>query len=114
MSSPSLHAPMRPPARSALAKLLAHGRAPADTGALVLVPEDEAALVEIIGRHLDRDAVAGESLDAVLLHLAGRIGDDDVSGIELNAVARVRQDFGNQAFELDELFLRHRLLSSCS
>src|SRR3954464_8824402 len=41
--------------------------------ALVLVAEDDAPLVEIVGAHLDRHAVAFDGLDAVLLHLAGRV-----------------------------------------
>src|SRR4051794_14408112 len=96
-------------AASAAAELLALGRTPAGGGAFVLVPEDEPALFQIVGRHLDRHAVAGERLDAVLLHAAGRIGHDLVPGIELHAVARIRQDFGHETFELDEFFFRHRL-----
>src|ERR1700688_3492717 len=78
------------------------------SGALVLVAEDQPALLEVIRRHLDGDAVARERLDAVLLHLAGRIGDDHLSGVELDAIARVRQDFGDETFELDQLFFCHR------
>src|SRR5690242_21038734 len=37
--------------------------------ALVLVPEDQASLFEIVGGHLDRDAIAGQRLDPVLFHL---------------------------------------------
>src|SRR5689334_4995304 len=74
---------------------------------LVLVAEDQPALFEVVGRHLDGDAVAGQRLDAVLLHLAGGVGDDLVACIELHAVARVGEDFGDQSFELDQLFLSH-------
>ena len=69
--------------------------------------EDQPALFEIVGRHLDRDPVAGQRLDAVLLHLAGGVGDDFVPGIELHAIARVGQDFGDQSLELDQLFFSH-------
>ncbi|GCC47821.1 hypothetical protein chiPu_0032022, partial [Chiloscyllium punctatum] len=76
----------------------------------VLVAEDQAALFQIVGRHFDRDAVAGQRLDAVFLHLAGGVGDDLVSGIELHPVASVGEDFGHQSFELDQLFLSHMVL----
>src|SRR5215510_10769114 len=76
-------------------------------GALVLVAEDHAALLQVVGRHLDGDAVAGERLDAVLLHAAGGIGDDLVAIVEQDPIARVRKDFRHHAFELDQLFLGH-------
>src|SRR3981081_726882 len=51
--SPLAPRPRRAPGgRSELTKLVTYGRTPADTGALVLVAEDEAARVGIIGRHL--------------------------------------------------------------
>src|SRR4051794_1252790 len=43
---------------------------PAGTGRarpLVLVAEDQPALLQIVGRHLDSDPVAGERFDAILL-----------------------------------------------
>src|SRR5882757_1495166 len=76
-------------------------------GTLVLVTEDQPSLLQIVGRHLDRHPIACQRLDAVLLHLAGRVGDNFMSGIELHAVARVGQDFGHQSFELDQLFFSH-------
>src|SRR5437660_903647 len=42
--------------------------------ALVLVTEYQASLAEVVGRHLDGDTVARQRLDAIFLHLAGRIG----------------------------------------
>ena len=75
--------------------------------ALVLVTEDQAALLQIVGRHLDRDPIACQRLDPVLLHLAGGVGNDLVSGVELHAVARIGEDFGDQSFELDQLFFSH-------
>src|SRR5216684_1421814 len=40
-------------------------------GTLVLVAEIDAALGEIVGRHLHRDAVPGENADAIFFNLAG-------------------------------------------
>src|SRR3984893_6165448 len=77
---------------------------------LVLVTEDEPALLQIIRRHLDRHPIARQRLDPVLLHLAGGVGDDLVSGIQLHAVAGIGEDFGYQSFELDQLFFSHGCL----
>src|SRR6185312_4296057 len=60
--------------------------------ALVLVTEDQAALLQIVGRHFDRDPIARQRLDPVLLHLAGGVGNNLVSGVELHAVTRIGQD----------------------
>src|SRR3979411_1037938 len=77
---------------------------------LVLVTENEPAFLQVIRRHLDRHAVAGQSLDPVLFHLACGVGHDLVSCIELHAVTCVGEDFGHQSFELDHLFLSHGYL----
>src|SRR5258708_12042529 len=81
-------------------------RGPA-TRALVLVTEDQAAFLQVIGRHLDRHPIARQRLDPVLLHLAGGVGDDLVSCVELHAVTCIGEDFGHQSFELDQLFFSH-------
>src|SRR5439155_20536692 len=90
---------------------LAAARRPATrgsgTGTLVLVTEDQATLLQIVGRHFDRDPIARQRLDPVLLHLAGGVGNNLVSGVELHAVARIGEDFGHQSFELDQLFFSH-------
>src|SRR6202166_2593669 len=77
---------------------------------LVLVTENQASLFKVVRRHLDRHPISGQRLDPVLLHFAGRVGDDLVSGIELHAVACVGEDFGHQSFELDQLFLSYGYL----
>ena len=61
----------------------------------------------IIGRHLDRHPVAGQRLDPVLLHFARGIGNDLVAGVELDAIASIGKDFGDQSFELDQFFFSH-------
>src|SRR5438309_11967537 len=76
---------------------------------LVLVAEYQPALLEVIGRHLDRHPVACQRLDPVLLHLARRVGHDLVARIQLHPVTRVGEDFGDQSFELDQLFFSHEL-----
>lgn len=85
----------------ATAELTTRRRAPgstATTRTFVLMTEDQASLLQVVRRHLDRHPVAGQRLDPVLFHLAGGIGHDFVSGIELHAIARVGEDFGDQSF----------------
>src|SRR5258708_6428791 len=82
----------------------------ATAGTLVLVTEDEPALFQIVGRHLDRHSIASQRLDPVLFHLAGGVGNDLVSGIELHAITCIGEDFGHQSFELDQLFFSHGYL----
>src|SRR6516225_2631274 len=72
-----------------------------------LMTEDKAALLKIVGRHFDGHTITNQSLNPVLLHLAGRVGHDLVPGIEVNAIARIRQNLDHKAFELDEFFLGH-------
>jgi hypothetical protein len=45
----------------------------------LLEPECYAALAQVVGRHFNIHAVAGQDADAVLAHLAARMGQDDVS-----------------------------------
>src|SRR5689334_15629648 len=75
--------------------------------ALVLVAEDHAALVEVVGRHLDRDLVAGQHADAVLAHLAAGVGDDVVAVLELDAEAAVGIDVDDDALGFEQSFFRH-------
>src|SRR5579872_931824 len=89
---------------------LGAGRAACAARTLVLVAEDQPALFEVVGRHFDRHPVARQGLDPVFLHLAGGIGDDLMSRVELNSVAGIGKDFGDQSFELDQLFFSHRIL----
>src|SRR5262245_45889524 len=75
----------------------------------ILVPEVDAALVEVVRGHLDSEFVAGQDADAVLLHAARGIGDHFMPIVELHAAARVGQHLGDNAFEFQHLFLGHAL-----
>src|SRR6202011_208461 len=102
------------PRHSPAAKLAARRRATRGaataTRTLVLVTEDEPAFFKIIWRHLDRHPITRQRLDPALFHLAGGVGDDLVSRVELDAVAGIGEDFGHQSFELDQLFFSHGYL----
>ena len=74
------------------------------------MPEDQPAFLQIVGRHLDGNPVTRERLDTILLHLARRVGDYFMPGIELHAIARIGEDFGDQSLELDQLCFSHGVL----
>src|SRR3569832_745360 len=103
MRLPSAATPRWSAARARSAAAIRARRTP------VLVPEVDTALREVVRRHLDRDAVAGENADAVLLHAAGCVGDHLVPVVELHTAAGVRQNFVHHAFELEHLFFRHSI-----
>jgi hypothetical protein len=75
-----------------------------------LVAEADASAVEIVRRHFNNHPVALERADAMLAHLARRIGEDRVIVVEFYAKVSVRQDFGDRAVELKHLFFRHTVL----
>ena len=70
---------------------------------------DDAALGEIVGRHLDGHLVAGENADVVLTHLSGNMGGHDVTSLQLHAESSVRQSLDDFAFHLNRIFFRHPL-----
>ena len=57
----------------------------------LLEAECDPTLGEIIGRHLDIDAIACQHADAVLAHLAGGMGQNLVLIIELHSKHRIGQ-----------------------
>src|ERR1700743_3923576 len=65
----------------------------------------DTTLGEIVWRHLDHDLVAGQHADAVLAHLAGGMGDNDVViGDQLHAEGRIGQKLFDDALELQQFF----------
>ena len=71
------------------------------------VTEGDAALGEIVRGHFEGDLVAGDDPDMVFLELAARVGDKVVTVFEGDAIATVRQHFGNAALHFDEFFFGH-------
>ena len=74
--------------------------------------KDHSSFVKIIGRYLNRHAVSGEGLDPILFHSPGRVDDNHVASIKLNAIAGIRQYLCYEAFKLQKLFLRHLAILS--
>ena len=68
---------------------------------------DDAGSVEVIGRQLDANAVAGEDADPEAAHLAGDVTEDEVIVVELHPEHGVRESLGHLTLELDLLFFRH-------
>ena len=74
----------------------------------LLVPINNAAPGEVVGRQLHHDAVLGQDADLVLPHLAADVGEDLVSVLQLNAKHRIGQGFDHATLNLDgTVFLRH-------
>jgi len=92
------------------AKLGALRRTRRGTGALVLVTEDEAPFLKVVGRNLDGHSIAGEGLNPVLFHPSGRVRDKLMTIVELNAIAGIGQYLEDEALELQEFFLRHVMI----
>src|SRR5688572_18942547 len=70
---------------------------------------DDAALGQIVWRHLHGDLVARENADVVLAHLSGDMRGHDVTGLQLHAESSVRQSLDDFAFHLNRIFFRHPL-----
>src|SRR5262245_25318702 len=81
-------------------------------GRIALVTETDAATLQIVGRHLDDDAIADARADTELAHLASSVGQNLMIVIELHPEVAVRQDFRDRTIELKQFFLRHPVFSS--
>jgi len=86
---------------------ICRARGPGRCGAFVLVPEADPALGEVVGRHLNGDAVPREDADAMLADLARCVGRHCGTVLERHAEHGVGQRFVDHALELDHLFLCH-------
>ncbi|CAH1658376.1 hypothetical protein CHELA1G11_12916 [Hyphomicrobiales bacterium] len=67
------------------------------------------ALGQIIGRHLNENAIARQDADAVLAHLAGGMRHDLMVVLEFDAKHRIGEQFRHNSRELEELFFRHSI-----
>jgi hypothetical protein len=72
------------------------------------MPEVDAAFGKIVGRHFDRNPIAGENADAVLFHSAGRIGQGFMAVVEPYAEACVGKKFEDGSFEFDQFFFSQK------
>ena len=91
-------------------ELIALRRAVNRTGPFIAMAEDHSAFLQIIGRHLDRYPIAGQSLDPVLFHPAGGVGDKGMAIVELHPITGVGQYFGHETFEFQKFFFRQFMI----
>src|SRR3954447_26493135 len=68
------------------------------------MPKRDATAREIVRRHLDGDAIAGENPDAESPHLPRSRGEQLVSVLEIDAEHRAPQNVGDDALHLDRSF----------
>jgi hypothetical protein len=77
---------------------------------VLLVPINNAAPGQVVGRELHHDAVLGQDADVVLPHLSADVGENLVSVLQLNAEHRIGQGFDHATLDLDgTVFLGHYL-----
>jgi hypothetical protein len=72
-----------------------------------LVAKHDPSLIEIVRRHLNRDAIAGGHSDPVFLHAARGVGNDGMPIVHLHPNTAVREDFDDSTFEFEHFFLSH-------
>jgi hypothetical protein len=77
--------------------------------ALLQVPEGDAPLGEVVGRKLQRDAVAGQDADVVLAHLAGAVGDQAVAVFQHDTESRVGKYFLYSPVDFNQFFFGQEL-----
>src|SRR5207248_3814590 len=71
------------------------------------VPVDDPAPREVVRRELHEHPVPGQDPDVVHPHLAGDVGEDLVTVVELDAEHRVRERLDHRSLDLDRILLGH-------
>ena len=66
--------------------------------------EDDASASQVVRRKLDLDPVSGNDADVVFPHLAGQMGQDDVSILNLYPEHGVGERLSDHAFHFDRFF----------
>ena len=74
---------------------------------LFLVPERDSPLAQVVGAHLNFDAITGQNLDVVHTHLARDVGHDGVPILELDTETRIGERFQDGAVLCDRRLFRH-------
>src|SRR4051794_41303184 len=80
---------------------------------LLLVPVNDAAPGQVVGRELHDDAVLGQDADVVLPHLAADVGEHSVPVLQFDPEHRVGQWLHDTTLDLDgPVLLRHAYTAS--
>jgi hypothetical protein len=88
-------------------RLTAAGLVAGRWASMLDVAENDAALVQIVGRQFQRDAITRKNTDVVLLHFARCVCYEFVAVIEVDAETHLGQDFGNEAVHFNQFFFSH-------
>src|SRR5439155_27136753 len=98
----------------ALIAHLLHGRTnlhrnlePTRSGRRSAVPVDDPAPREVVRRELHEHPVTRQDPDVVHPHLAGDVGEDLVTVVELDAEHRVRERLDHRSLDLNRVLLGH-------
>ena len=75
----------------------------------LLVAEGDTSFREVVRTHFNFDAVTGEDLDVMHTHLAGDVGDDERSVLELHAEHSVGQCLNYGSIYFDAVLFCHKL-----
>lgn len=75
------------------------------SGAIIPMTEIDTPLRQVVGGHLYGDPIARQNADAILLHTTRRVRQYFMSTFQGDAKTGVRQDFADDTFEFDEIFL---------
>ncbi len=67
--------------------------------------EIDAPLGEIVRSHLNGDPIARQNADAILFHTTRSVSQHFMSAFQSNAKTSVGQNFTDNAFEFDKIFL---------
>ena len=73
-------------------------------GSFVFMTEINSRLGQVVGGHLDRNPVARQNADSVLLHASRRVGEHFVPTFQGNAEPGIGQNFAYDAFKFDQIF----------
>ena len=71
--------------------------------------EGDAAVIDVVGRKLQRDLIAGEDADVMLSHFAAGVRDQLMSVVQRHAETRIRQDFIDYTTHFDQFFFCQKI-----
>ena len=77
---------------------------------MLLVAEGDSSFGEVVRTHFHLDTVTGEDLNVVHTHLAGDVGDDKGSVLELNAEHSVGQGLYYRSVHFNAVLFCHTVV----
>lgn len=80
----------------------------------LLVAVGDAAFGEVVGGHLDGDAIAGENADAIAAEFASEVGENGAFLVKLDAEEPTGKFFHNGARDFYRILFTHRAIENYS